>query len=79
LDVAEQAANRGDYNTASQILQQFDRELNNAIEEAVEQSVKGPWTEWREEEIRERDDQFGCLKARARELSNHFPPSLAQV
>jgi hypothetical protein len=72
LDEVEQAINRGEYGAASQQLQEFDRELNNAIEETVEHFVKGAWAEWREDENREAEEAFSGLRVRACKLSSRF-------
>jgi hypothetical protein len=70
LDEVEQEINRCEYGAASQHLQEFYLKLNDAIEESVEHSVKTPWTEWREDDLREVEEEFNVLKARAGKLSS---------
>ena len=79
LDDAEHAINRGDYDAASQHFQEFYRELDKAMEETVERSVKSPWTEWREDEICEAEKEYALLKARPRQLSSRLLPAQTQM
>lgn len=73
LDAVEQAISRGEIDAAAQYFEEFHHELGKAVEEAVEFSVKSPWTEWRDDEMRETEEEFDRLKVRARELSARFP------